>query len=91
MSRDYSEPLYEPRAQSRTSRKEVKTRMRNRLGTNGEGPPSTYRTLLVAEDMAELLHLASNGRLQLQLIDTHTGHVLDWRNARAEASHDDDA
>jgi hypothetical protein len=88
-SRDYSEPLYSPREQSRTSRAEIRSRMRNRLGANRDSVPSTYRTLLAARDMNELVHLASNGRLRLQLVDEPTGLVISWSNALAEADQSD--
>jgi hypothetical protein len=81
---------YTPRPQSRTSRNEIKKRIRNRLGTGGDGAPSTYRTLLAAQDMAELLYLATDGRLKLELKDG-SGNTLNWLTALGAADHDDSA
>jgi hypothetical protein len=87
--RDYTKPLYAPRPQSRTSRASIRARIRNRLGTNGSSAPGTYRTLLVAQDMTELLYLATDGRLQLKVLDTHTDRMIDLRDALAEADRSD--
>jgi hypothetical protein len=81
---------YTPRPQSRTSRNDIKKRIRNRLGTGGDGAPSTYRTLLAAQDMAELLYLATDGRLKLELKDG-SGSTLNWLTALGSADRDDSA
>ena len=80
---------YTPRPQSRTSRNEIKKRIRNRLGTGGDGAPSTYRTLLAAQDMAELLYLATDGKLTLEL--KSGGNTLNFLTALGAATRDDDA
>jgi hypothetical protein len=86
---DHTQPRYTPREKSRTSRNELKGRIRNQLGAIGDGAPSTYRTLLAAQNLSEMIYLASGDRLKLQLIDTHTDRPVDWRNALAEADRSD--
>lgn len=80
---------YTPRENSRTSRNQAKQRAKNRLGSMRDGAPSTYRTLLAVGDMVELVHLASNGKLRLQLVDENTDKVIDIRDALADADRND--
>lgn len=72
---------YAPRQGTRVSRTTARAQVRKHLGTASDGPPSTRRTLLAASIMAELVHLATDGRLKLVLLDDSNGIAVDYLTA----------
>jgi len=82
---------YNPRPRSRTSRAELQQVIRRHLGTSSDGATSTRRVLAAASKMAELVYLATDGRLRLELRDVNSDSRIDWLTATGAASTDPDA
>lgn len=81
---------YNPRPRSRTSRAELQQLIRRHLGTSNDGATSTRRVLTAASKMAELVYLATDGRLRLELHDAG-GSRVDFLGAIGSANADPDA
>ena len=81
----------QPEQQSKTRRREVRQRIRNRLMASSDPPPSLAATVNVARDLDELLKKTSGGALRVAVMDPRTQepvaqHVLSemveaWRES----------
>lgn len=81
---------YVPRPNSRTRRRELRSLVRRHLLGGKNGVPSARRTLVAAEAMAELVFLASDGKLTVKLED-QSGNRVHFRDAAGSASTDPEA
>lgn len=64
-----------PAHRSATRRRELRRLVRGALGTSSDPAPEAQSCLRAARVLSDLLHLASNGRYRLEIIDRHAGAV----------------
>ena len=70
------EDFAEPRTKGR--RRELRSSIRNILGTSSDTAPDVYTTLLAANKLQRLLDLASGGRYGLAVVEL--GMIPDYRS-----------
>lgn len=67
----------EPRNQSATERRQLRSAIRNTLGVGRDEAPDAVQALRAARDMTRLLELATDGRFTLAVIDQPHGEFID--------------
>ena len=64
---------YFERDGSRTLRRQLRSSLRNAVGTSSDAAPDAERAIRAAGYLDEILRLATNGQLRLQLLDSRRG------------------
>jgi len=61
--------MFESKINSKTERKELRAKVRSKLGPNSDVAPQALTTILAVEYLDELLKRATNGRFKLRVVD----------------------
>ena len=68
-----------------TRRRELRRLIRNRLGTSRQPAPDLIDTLVTADNLSELLRLASGGQMTLRVQNFNYASTISLREALAVA------
>jgi len=61
--------MFESKINSKTERKELRAKIRNKLGPSSDVAPQALTTIFAVEYLDELLKLATSGRFKLRVVD----------------------